>query len=141
MERITTIADLNLSILILAKKQAQESLELKELCKETFESIKPVNVIKSTIKNLLSAPDLKQDILYTSINIAAAYVSKIMIIGSTKNPLKQFFGNFIQKGVTKIFADNAVWLKPMIALTISFLSKQSSNSNIQEDLQDSHTEI
>jgi hypothetical protein len=141
MERITTIADLNLSILILAKKQAQESLELKELCKETFESIKPVNVIKSTFKNLVSAPDLKQDILNTSMSIAAGYVSKIMIIGSSSNPLKQFFGNFIQMGVTKIFADNSVWLKSMIALTISFISKQNFKSKIQLDSLVSHTEI
>jgi hypothetical protein len=141
MERITTIADLNLSILILAKKQAQESLELKELCKETFESIKPVNVIKSTFKNLVSAPDLKQDILNTSMSIAAGDVSKIMIIGSSSNPLKQFFGNFIQMGVTKIFADNSVWLKSMIALTISFISKQNFKSKIQLDSLVSHTEI
>ena len=59
MGTITNITELNAAILLLENKQAQEAILLKEQFNLTYESIKPINFIRSTLKELVTAPDFK----------------------------------------------------------------------------------
>ena len=107
MGTITTIKELNAAILVLENKQAQDEILLKEQFKITYESLKPLNFIRDTFKELTSAPDFKEDKLNTSISLAAGYFSKKLAVGSTNNPIKQILGSFLQMGITSVVSKNA----------------------------------
>ncbi|MFN3916144.1 MAG: hypothetical protein ACK4K0_00255 [Flavobacteriales bacterium] len=107
MDAIKNTKDLNFAILLLEKKQTQEGGLLKEQFKLTYESLKPINLIRNAFKNLVTAPDFKEDLVNTSISLAAGYFSKKIAVGSTNNPFKQILGNFLQMGVTSTVSKNA----------------------------------
>lgn len=125
MGTITNITELNAAILLLENKQAQEAILLKEQFNLTYESIKPINFIRSTFKELVTAPDFKEDLLNTSISLAARYFSKKLAVGSTNNPLKQILGSFLQMGVTSVVSKNAddIRTKFMDILSVVFEKK------------------
>jgi MFS-type transporter involved in bile tolerance (Atg22 family) len=107
MEKITNIQELNAAIVLLEQKQVQQERLLKQQFKETYENIKPINFIRNTFKELVTAPDFKEDVLNTSISLAAGYLSKKLAIGTTNNPLKQILGSFLQIGVTSLVSKNS----------------------------------
>ena len=111
MGTITTIKELNAAILVLENKQAQEAILLKEQFSLTYESIKPINFIRSTLKELVTAPDFKEDMLTTSMSLAAGYFSKKLAFGSSDHPLKQLLGSFLQMGITSVVSKNADGIK------------------------------
>lgn len=125
MGTIATIKELNTAILLLEDKQAQKEALLKEQFKITYESLKPVNFIRNTFKELTSAPDFKEDLLTTSISLAAGYFSKKLAIGSTNNPFKKLLGSLLQMGVTSIVSKNSddIRTKFMEILSVVFEKK------------------
>lgn len=127
MDKITNIAELNKAILLLEAKQSLESCMLKEQFKITYESLKPINFIRNTFKELVTAPDFKEDLLNTSLSLAAGYFSKKLAIGSTNNPFKQILGSFLQMGVTSIVSKNSDGIKSTIINLIQtlFTKKES----------------
>lgn len=130
MEKITSIKELRESILQLEIKQVDDERLLREQLVFTYESMKPVNVVKNSIKDLLASPDLKDDVFGASLGLAAGYLSKKAAVGSTHNPLKQLLGAFIQLGVTNVVAKNSDGIK---SLLIGLISKYLSGSKVNVD--------
>ena len=120
MDKINNTKELDLAILYLTNKQAEEELLLKNEFKTSYESLKPINILKSTFKELVEAPNFKEDLLNTSISIASGYLSKKLAVGSSNDPLKQIFGSFLQIGITSLVVKNADGIKSKL---VDFLSK------------------
>ena len=55
---------------ILKDKQAQELAILKDQFHETYESFKPLNVLKSTFHDITSTPEIKGDLVNGALNLA-----------------------------------------------------------------------
>ena len=124
METITNTIELRKAISLLETKQKEEGLILKEQCKITYDSLRPLNLIKSTLKDLVT-PDLKENLLGSVMSLAAGYASKKAVIGSTHNPLKQLLGTVLQMGVTSIVSKNTDGIKSVVTNIISsFLKKK-----------------
>jgi hypothetical protein len=129
MPKITSIEELQQAIQVLEIKQASELVLLKDQFKITYESLKPINLIKSTLKELTSVPDLKEDLLNTSVSLAAGYFSKKAIVGDTHNPIKQILGTLLQMGITSIVSKNADEIKSKIAKIINIsLTKKTTTT-------------
>jgi hypothetical protein len=111
MQKITSIAELKSAIQELEHQQVNEWPALKEQFLYTYESMKPINIIKNTFSELTSSPDLKGDLLNTTLSLAAGYISKKIAVGSTHNPLKNLFGSLLQMGVTNLVSKNADGIK------------------------------
>lgn len=125
MAKPTTIAELQESIVFLEAKQVADERLLKEQIAITFESIKPINLIKSSFKDFISSPDLKENLLRTVMSMAVGYLSKKATIGSTHNPLKKLLGTFLQLGVTNVVSNNSENIKTVIMnLLGNFLKKK-----------------
>lgn len=114
MDKITNTTELNQAILLLEAKQTLEGCILKEQFKITYESLKPINLIKSTISELAASPDFKNDLLNTTLSLAVGYLSKKVAIGSTNNPFKQILGTILQMGVTNVVSKNADGIKSTV---------------------------
>ncbi len=111
MQKITSIAELKNAIQELEYQQVNEWPALKEQFLETYENIKPINLIKNALSDLTTGPDLKGDLLNTTLSLAAGFISKKIAVGSTHNPLKQLLGTLLQMGVTSIVSKNAEGIK------------------------------
>ena len=127
MRKITSITELKESIQLLEIRQADDAYLLKEQLLVTYEKLKPINLIKNSIKDLLKSPDLKNGLINTTMGIAAGYLSKKAVVGSTHNPIKQLLGTLVQLGVTNIVSKNSEDIKSIgISLISSFLRKKST---------------
>ena len=134
MQKITTAADLKNTIQQLEYKQSNEWPLLKEQFLDTYESLKPANLIKSTFKELTTAPDFKGSLLDTTLSLAAGYLSKKAVVGSTHNPLKQLFGALLQMAVTGIVSKNADEIKSTIMYLINNIFSVRSPSDSKKDI-------
>ena len=128
MEKITSVSQLRDKILQLEYKQKNEAALLKEQFSITYEKLKPVNLIKNKINDIVSSPNLKENILNATLSIAAGYLSKKAVVGSTHNPLKKLLGTLLQVGVTSLVAKNGDEIRSTASnLISSFLSKRTHN--------------
>ncbi len=121
MDKITSLTELNQAILLLEAKQTLEGCMLKEQFKITYESLRPINLIKSTFNDITTAPDFKEGLLNTSLSLVAGYLSKKLAIGSTNNPFKQVLGTILQMGVTSIVSKNSDEIKSGAQKIISMI--------------------
>ena len=127
MEKASATTELRLSILQLETKQKEDECLLREQFMITYESMKPANLIKNSIKDLITSKDLKGNLLQTTMGMAAGYLSKKAVVGSTHNPLKQLLGAFLQLGVTNIVTKNSDGIKSVLVnLISSYLSKKKA---------------
>ncbi len=121
MNKITNTTQLNQAIVLLEAQQTLDGFLLKEQFKMTYESLRPINLVKSTLKELASAPDFKNDLLNTTLSLAVGYLSKKLAIGTTHNPIKQLLGTFLQMGVTSIVSKNSDGIKSTVENWIKLL--------------------
>jgi hypothetical protein len=125
MKKITSVTELKESILLLEIDQAREKILLKEQFVITYESFKPINLIKNTISKWATSPNIKEKLLDATMGITAGYLSKKAAVGSTHNPIKQLVGSLLQMGVASIVTKNADGIKSgVIDLIGNFLSKR-----------------
>ncbi len=129
MEKITSITQLIEAIRLLEIKQKEEEVLLKTQLKITYESLKPASLIKSTIKNLVTIPNLKTSLLTMAMSVAAGYASKKIVEGDTKNPIKQLLGSLLQMGVTSIVANKSEGLMSGISNFIKNRSLKKTAEN------------
>jgi len=119
MQKIITAVDLKKTIQQLEIRQTNELLSLKEELHIIHENLKPANLVKNTFRELTTAPEFKGNILDVALSLAAGYLSKKVVIGSTHNPLKQVLGTILQMGVTTMVSKNTDGKKSVTAKLIS----------------------
>jgi len=107
MAKQSAIVSLKESIRLLEIRQAEEGLALKIQFKETYESLKPANLIKSTFNDLTSSIEIKNSLFESILSILTGYLSSKIIAGSKSNPLMKILGALLQFGVTKLISNNA----------------------------------
>ena len=132
MEKITSITELRKAILQLEMKQSEDKLLLKEELMIVYERMKPANVFKNSIKDLISSSDLINNLFNTSMGLAAGYLTKKAAVGSSHNPLKQIMGAFLQLGVSNVVTKNAGGIKSVaVGLLRNYLGRRKVNDYYQ----------
>ncbi len=104
MENITSTAGLKNAIQLLEVEQALNGQLLKEQFYFIYESFKPVNLLKSTLKDITSSPFLIDNILGTAMGLATGSLSKKIFIGASGNIIRRLIGSVLQLGVTNVVA-------------------------------------
>jgi hypothetical protein len=82
----------------LKEKQKLDLQSLKEQFYETYESVKPVNILKNSLHEVVSSTEVKTDLLKVIVNFATNYVSNKIFPQEKKNPMHK-----ILKKVLKFF--------------------------------------
>lgn len=111
MNKINQTEALNKAIEDLQKKKEVEFLLLKNQFHITYESLKPINIIKSTLADVKSSPELKNNILNNVIGLTTGYISKKVILGSSRNPVKILLGSLFQFAIAKLVSKHTDVLK------------------------------
>lgn len=121
MKKKYTIHDLKESIILLETKQGDEKTLLKEQFRHSFDSLKPVNLIKDAFEDLTNLSGLKGNALDASLSIATGYLSKKIVVGSSGNVFKNIFGSLVQVAVTSMTLKNADQIKSMASRLKTYL--------------------
>jgi hypothetical protein len=85
MSEINSEISLRKAILELEGKRAVEGEMLREQFFETFESIKPVNMLKSGLREAMGTKNLKKAILTKAVGLGAGLLFKILFQRLTRN--------------------------------------------------------
>jgi hypothetical protein len=111
MENITSAAGLKMAIELFEAEQAVKLQRLKEQFYPAYESLKPVNLFKSTLNDISSSPYLIDNIIGTALGIVTGYFSKRMVVGASVNRVRKLFGAILQFGLTNVVAQHADTIK------------------------------
>ncbi len=136
MQPITSKADLKRAISQLEEKQAADWLLLHEQIKSTYESFKPLNIIKSTLKDAASSLGIKDKILGAGMGITVGYLSKALITNAVGGPIKRILGTLLEVGISTIISHNPEAIKMASDKIFSFFSTKKTP---QTEPDDEHT--
>src|SRR5882762_4274554 len=111
MEKSIEQRALTESINRLQTKQSHELALLKDQFHLTYESLKPLNLIKHTFKEVSSSTEIKEGMLNSVIGLTTGYFTKAILIGSSTNPIKKIVGTLLQFAVATLVARNSDSIK------------------------------
>jgi hypothetical protein len=129
MQNITSIAGLKNSIQLLEAEQSIKEQLLKEQLFLAYESLKPVNLIRHTLKEISSSPYLIDNISGSAMGLLSGFLSRKIFVGSSGNLFKKLIGSVLQFGVTNIVAQNSDVIKSVGQTVLHhFFRKKELNS-------------
>jgi len=128
MQKINSETSLRDAILQLESQRAYEGLMLRGQFYQAIDSLKPVNLIKSTFKEAVASRDLKDNIINTSVGLTAGYLTKIVFAGVMKTPLTKLLGTALMFGITNIVARNPEAVKSLGKGFFNMIRRKSGRS-------------
>ncbi len=117
------ISTLKNQILFLEMQQSNERLELQEEFLGLYESLKPINLIKNTFKELSVSQDIKDNLIGTAMGLAAGIVTKTLIVGDSQNPVKKVIADLVQLEVSNVVSNNAESIQNLIWKGLKLINK------------------
>jgi hypothetical protein len=114
MQNITAAEDLQKRIEELEVRQALELENLKAEFRTTYTQLQPVNIIKSTIHDVVQAPQVKDDVISAVISLLTGYIAKRMAFGNSNSLVKKLLGDMLQLGVTTTVAKHPDEIKAVV---------------------------
>lgn len=106
------------SIRQLEIQQAHEGEELKAQFKATYESLKLVNLVKSSLKEVTESVEIKNTLFESIISVVSGYVSRKLMVNKNSNPFLKIVGLVMQFGITNLVAKNAEVIREYITQLI-----------------------
>jgi hypothetical protein len=113
MQTISSIAGLKESIQLLEAEQSIKGQILKDQLFITYESLKPGNLLKYTLKEITSSPNMIDNLAGTAMGLLGGYLSKKIIVGASGNVIRKLIGSLLQFGVTNVVAQNSEAIKSL----------------------------
>lgn len=111
MEDITSVDKLKNAIQLLEEEQAEKLGQLKEQSLRAVEVLKPFNIIKNAVKDIVLMPHLVDNMLDTGVGLATGFLTKKIFIGSSVNLVRKLVGSLVQLGVTRAATQNSDLIK------------------------------
>jgi len=137
MEKQNAVDSLRESIRLLEIRQAEEGKIFKEQLLITYESLKPVNLIKSTIKDVTSSVEIRSGLLDTIVSILSGYFTQKMIVRSGSSVFMRIIGTVLQFGVAGFVAKNIESIRELVNSLFdrvnSFVGKKFSPAAAAEE--------
>jgi CRISPR/Cas system CSM-associated protein Csm5 (group 7 of RAMP superfamily) len=104
MQKITSTAGLKEAIQLLEAEKVASAKLLKEQFVDTYESFKPASLLRSTLNDISSSPNLIENILGTALGLGAGYLSRTILPGVTAMKFGKLISPVLQLGVTNFVA-------------------------------------
>jgi len=132
MKIITSTDTLRSAIQLLEVERTTSGELFKEQFFQTYESFKPVNLLRGVVKDILSAPHLTEDVLGATVGLAAGYLTKKIIVGKSDDNIRNLVGSVLGNGVTNLVAQHPEMIKAIFRYIISiFSTKTEENTDNQ----------
>jgi len=125
------LQELTQSINQLKIQRSRELILLREQFHLTYESLKPINLIKHTFKEASSSTEIKEGILSNVVGLTTGYFTKAILIGSSANPIKKILGTLLQFTVATLVAQNSDSIKSIGKVVMDKLFKRPVDNNVK----------
>lgn len=120
MEKQYTAESLREEILALEIRQLEEGKIVKEQLLITYENLKPINILKSIVKDFYSSDNYTHDFMEIVAGMTSGFVTKKLIIGRSKNPFLKLIGLAVQFGMTTLVSKKFYAIKGSV---MNFLNR------------------
>lgn len=100
-------ATLEETIRVLKIKQTHELVVLNDHFQSVYDSVKPANLIKTTINEIVNTPNLKHNLVNSLIGLSTGYISKKLLFGGSKGPVKKVLGTVAQFFITNFVSKHS----------------------------------
>lgn len=107
MKKETALDVLRRDIIKLEARRSEDLHILKGQMHETYESLKPANLIKGIFKSATESPELKHGLSKAALSVTSGHLIKKLLFGSSHNPLKRMAGAAVQAIVTNLVSNNS----------------------------------
>ena len=101
---INSVSDLEIAIKRLERKKLLLEEGLKDDFHAVLQSMKPANILKSTIHEVQQSPDLKHNLFKVALGVGAGYFSRKLVVGKSAGIVKKALGAALQYGITNFVA-------------------------------------
>lgn len=101
---------------------------MREQLRLAYESIKPVNLVKSALKEAVSSQELKDHVLNAAVGLTAGYLSRKLFTGDESSPFKRLLGAILSLGVTMAVAKNPEEVKEFGMKILNMISGDPDGS-------------
>ena len=130
MQTITSAAGLKNEIQLLEAEQGIKAQLLKDQFSVTVESLRPVNLLKSTMNDISSSPNLIENIFGTAMGIVSGFLTNRVFVGASGSLVRKLLGSALQFGVTNVVAQNPATIKSLGQTILQFfLRRREKNSD------------
>ncbi|MFA5326862.1 MAG: hypothetical protein WC384_03655 [Prolixibacteraceae bacterium] len=133
MGKQTAVATLREAIHLLELQQEAEREILKEQLKETYESLKLVNLIKSSVNEITSSVELKNGFFELAISLLSGYLTKKMMVRAESKSFVKILGILIQYGVTSLVAQNTQLIKNLFSSLVDTIFKTNKEKESESE--------
>lgn len=100
METITTVEALKDAIQRKEFDCEMKGQVLREQIAFSIESLKPANLIMTTMRDITTSPYLLENILAAAAGLVSGFISKRIATGRSGNLIRNFLGIILQFGIT-----------------------------------------
>lgn len=108
---INNSIDLKAAIQHLEAKHLMQKQHLTDQFNDTVESLKPMNLLKSSFNKIVRSPGLVEKIIDATVGLGAGFLSKKLLIGKSTSILKKLLGNAVEFGVAGLITKNSSAIK------------------------------
>ncbi|MFN3755175.1 hypothetical protein [Flavobacterium sp.] len=122
--------ELNQLILVVQQQNENDLRLLKEQFQLTYDSFKPVNILKSVFRNITTTPDIKDNMLSSAIGLSSGIMGKKLITGNSSSPVRNAIGTAVQFAVTNVVSKYTLG----VSAIASHLFKSLFNKKKQQKL-------
>ncbi|MFM2019162.1 MAG: hypothetical protein RL007_2818 [Bacteroidota bacterium] len=108
-------------------KEAEHKAEEREVIQcfhETYESLKPINIIKNTVAQAFKAPELSGNLMNIAMGLASGFLTRKFVVGSSSNPFTKVAGAVLEMVVASKVTQNADEIKSIAAIIIRKIIQQ-----------------
>lgn len=102
MKPINATDTLQEMIVLLQKKQTVELMQLKDQYHYTYESLRPLNIVKNIFTDMTTSAELRGNLINNIVGISTGYLTKKVMLGATHNPIKRILGTLLQFVITNV---------------------------------------
>lgn len=135
MKKITTSAELKAAIYELEFEQEQLGVELHDTFNQAYESLKPINLIKSVINQATGSDDDSGNLLTNSLGFGAGYLSKVLIQATLRKPLSRMIGTAVMFGMQTLVSKNPETLRAIGSGIINiFRRRNRRNEELEQEV-------
>ncbi|WP_320052684.1 hypothetical protein [uncultured Acetobacteroides sp.] len=117
-------------ILQLEERRSAEMKELKEQLYVAYESLKPTNIIRKTLHDIVASHDVQTDFIEAMLLVVSRFISKKIADITTSPPpnmLKQLLGVTLQMAFSSLAAKYSDHMKALISSMLNLLLHKHDN--------------
>lgn len=140
MEKRYTVESLREEIKALEIKQDSDEKEFRQQLRETYENLKPVNILKNIVKDFYSTENLMNELVSTAVSVTSGFISKKLVIGRSKNQFLRLIGLAVQLGITSLVSKKIDVLKEAALQFISRFTEAAQAETQEETKRDQESQ-